>query len=332
MRVPRGTTESDFKKALQEFANVVGSQWVFTSDEDVATYRDAYSPFVGQPEKMNVAGAGVSPTTVEEVQQIVRIANRYKVPLYTFSTGRNLGYGGSSPTFTGCVIVDLKRMNKVVEVNETEAYMIVEPGISFIEMHRHLQSIGSNLRLSAPQPGWGSPIGNAVDHGHGAASFNGDNFSMVKGLEVVTPTGELLRTGCGAVPKSKLWMHYEYGFGPYINGIFTQSNFGIVTKACFWLTTTCSATSTRCCRCATRVSFTAGASPAPSANRARTTMAGDRTAQRKCTNCCISRTAAACSSGMTSGARPTSPRVAAWVTCAAPLRWYRRNSTMHASA
>jgi (+)-pinoresinol hydroxylase len=150
MRVPRGTTESDFKKALQEFANVVGSQWVFTSDEDVATYRDAYSPFVGQPEKMNVAGAGVSPTTVEEVQQIVRIANRYKVPLYTFSTGRNLGYGGSSPTFTGCVIVDLKRMNKVVEVNETEAYMIVEPGISFIEMHRHLQSIGSNLRLSAP--------------------------------------------------------------------------------------------------------------------------------------------------------------------------------------
>jgi (+)-pinoresinol hydroxylase len=236
MRIPLGTTESDFRSALQEFANVVGSEWVFTSDEDVASYRDAYSPFIKQPDKMNVAGAAVSPTTVEQVQQIVRIANKYTVPLYAFSTGRNLGYGGSSPTYTGSVIVDLKRMNKIIEVNETEAYMIVEPGISFIEMHRHLQSIGSNLRLSAPQPGWGSPIGNAVDHGHGQASYNGDNFSMVKGLEVVLPNGELIRTGCGAVPNSKLWMHYEYGFGPYINGMFTQSNFGIVTKACFWLT------------------------------------------------------------------------------------------------
>src|ERR1700728_4876943 len=235
MRIPQGTSETDFKAALQEFANVVGPDWVFTSDEDVAAYRDAYSPFVGQPDKMNVAGAAVSPTTVEQVQQITRIANKYTVPLFAISTGRNLGYGGSSPPFSGSVIVDLKRMNKVIEVNETEAYMIVEPGLSFIDMHRHLTSIGSNLRLSSPQPGWGSPIGNAVDHGHGDAAFNGDNFSMVKGLEVVLPSGELLRTGCGAAPGSKLWMHYEYGFGPYINGMFSQSNFGIVTKACFWL-------------------------------------------------------------------------------------------------
>jgi len=107
MRIPQGTSEADFKAAVQEFANVVGPDWVFTSDEDVAAYRDAYSPFVGQPDKMNVAGAAVSPTTVEQVQQITRIANKYTVPLFAISTGRNLGYGGSSPPFSGSVIVDL---------------------------------------------------------------------------------------------------------------------------------------------------------------------------------------------------------------------------------
>jgi 4-cresol dehydrogenase (hydroxylating) len=236
MRVPDGTSERDFQAALQEFAAAVGPAWVFTSDEDVALYRDAYSPFFNQPDKNFLPGAAVAPASVEEVQRIVGIANKYKVPLCPISTGRNLGYGGSAPTYPGAVMLDLKRMNKIIEVNETEAYMIVEPGVSFIEAQRHLKAMGSKLRLSSPQPGWGSPIGNAVDHGHGAASYNGDNFSMVKGLEVVLPNGELLRTGCGATVGSKLWMHYEYGFGPYINGIFTQSNFGVVTKACFWLT------------------------------------------------------------------------------------------------
>jgi hypothetical protein len=58
---------------------------------------------------------------------------------------------------------------------------------------------------------------------------------MVHGLEVVLANGEVLRTGMGAVPTSKMWAHYRYGFGPFINGMFSQSNFGIVTKMVFWL-------------------------------------------------------------------------------------------------
>ena len=74
----------------------VGKEWVFTSDEDVALYRDAYSPFWGEPEE-RVASAAVAPDTVEEVQKIVKTANEYKIPLYPISTGKNLGYGGSAP-------------------------------------------------------------------------------------------------------------------------------------------------------------------------------------------------------------------------------------------
>jgi 4-cresol dehydrogenase (hydroxylating) len=233
MRLPPGVGEQAFRKALQEFANAVGDEWVFHNDEDVALYNDAYSPFVREPDKQRVASAAVAPTSVEHVQQIVRIANRYKIPLYAVSTGRNLGYGGSSPNLSGSVVVDLKRMNRIIEVNTREGYMIVEPGVSFMDLQRYFDDNGIDYVPSAPAPGWGSPIGNALDHGIGAAY--GDNFSAVKGLEVVLANGQVLRTGRGALPDARLWPLYSYGLGPDLRGLFAQGNLGIVTKACFWL-------------------------------------------------------------------------------------------------
>src|SRR5689334_24311308 len=96
MATPPGMTERDFSTALIEFANAIGRDWVFKSDEDLKLYRDAYSPFWGE-EGERVASAAVAPANTEQVQAIVKIANRRKVPLWTISTGRNLGYGGSSP-------------------------------------------------------------------------------------------------------------------------------------------------------------------------------------------------------------------------------------------
>ena len=234
MILPPGVSEGSFRQALQEFARVVGDQWVLFKEEDVAPYRDAYSPFVMEPEKQLSASAAVVPTTTEQVQQIVRIANKYRIPLYSISTGRNLGYGGSSPNLSGSVIVDLKRMNKIIEVNTREGYMIVEPGCSFIEVNRYLVENKIDYVPSAPGPGWGSPIGNALDRGVGYPY--GDNFAAIKGMEVVLANGEVMRTGRGAIAESKLWALYPYALGPDLRGLFLQSNFGIVTKACFWIT------------------------------------------------------------------------------------------------
>src|SRR2546423_12375742 len=54
-------------------------------------------------------------------------------------------------------------------------------------------------------------------------------------MEVVLPNGEVMRTGMGALPGNNTWQLFPYGFGPYSDGIFTQSNFGIVTKMGVWL-------------------------------------------------------------------------------------------------
>ena len=235
MRTPPGIAQADFAAALAQFGQTVGAQWVFTQDEDVDLYRDAFSPFAGEPEE-RVASAAVAPASVEDVQKIVRIANHYKVPLYPISTGRNLGYGGSAPAYSGCVVVDLKRMNRILEVDEDNASCLVEPGVSYFDLYRHIQERGLKLWVDVPDPGWGSLIGNALDRGGGYTRPQFRNhFDAHCGLEVVLPDGELLRTGMGALPQARTWQQYKSGFGPWIDGMFSQSNFGIVTKMGFWL-------------------------------------------------------------------------------------------------
>ena len=235
MRVPPGVSPTDFADALKQFEEAVDKDWVFTSDEDVALYRDAYSPFWGEPEEL-VASAAVAPDGVEQVQAVVKIANSYKIPIYPVSTGKNLGYGGSAPAYSGSVVLDLKRMNRILEVNEKNAYALVEPGVSYFDLYRYIQEKGLKLWLDVPDPGWGSPIGNSLDRGGGYLMPQYRNhFDSHCGMEVVLANGEVLRTGMGAMPGARTWQQYKSGFGPWIDGIFSQSNFGVVTKMGFWL-------------------------------------------------------------------------------------------------
>jgi 4-cresol dehydrogenase (hydroxylating) len=235
MAIPPGVSESDFAAALAEFRAAVGTEWVFTSQEDLDLYRDAYSPYWGEPEE-KVASAAVAPYTVEEVQAVVRTANRYGIPLYPISTGKNLGYGGSAPVHSGSVVLDLKRMNRILEVNEKQAYCLVEPGVSYFDLYRHLQENGIRLWPDVPDPGWGSVMGNALDRGAGYTSFQFRNhFDAHCGMEVVLANGDVVRTGMGALPGAETWQMYKSGFGPWVDGIFSQSNFGVVTKMGFWL-------------------------------------------------------------------------------------------------
>jgi len=235
MRKPPGVSDQDFATALGQFESVVGRRWLFTGDEDLDLYRDAFSPYWGEAEERR-ASAAVAPDRVGQVQDIVRIANRFRIPLYPISTGRDLGYGGSAPTYTGSVVVDLKRMNRVLEVNERNASALLEPGVSYFDLYQYIQERGLKVWLDVPDPGWGSPIGNSLDRGGGYTmpAFR-MHFDSHCGMEVVLPNGELMRTGMGALPGSKSWQEFKWSFGPWVDGLFSQSSLGIVTKMGFWL-------------------------------------------------------------------------------------------------
>jgi hypothetical protein len=211
MALPPGVTAKNFTEAVRRFEEAVGKAWVFTADADIKLYRDAYSPYWGEKED-RVASAAVAPASTEEVQKVVRIANDFGIPL------------------------DLKRMNRILEVDEKNHFALVEPGVSYFDLYRHIHERGLKVWIDCPDPGWGSVTGNALDRGGGytTGAFR-NHFEAHCGLEVVLPTGELLRTGMGALPGSKTWQQYRSGYGPYINGLFSQSNYGVVTKMGIWL-------------------------------------------------------------------------------------------------
>lgn len=235
MRVSPGVSPADMQAALAEFQKIVGAEWVFTDEEDVDLYRDSYSIFWDQPEERIVAAA-VCPDSVDQVQAAVKVANRYGIPIYPVSTGKNLGYGGSAPAYAGSVVLDLKRMNRILRVDEDRGFVLVEPGVSYFDLYQHLRETGSRLMVDVPDPGWGSLVGNSLDHGAGYLQPTYRNhFESHCGMEVVLADGTLLRTGMGAMPGADSWQDFKFGVGPWIDGIFSQSNFGVVTKMGFWL-------------------------------------------------------------------------------------------------
>jgi 4-cresol dehydrogenase (hydroxylating) flavoprotein subunit len=229
--LPPNVSERNFAKALDAFAEIVGKDWVLHSEEDLKTYLD---PFAPEDAENHAASAALAPTSVEQIQEILAVARKYKIPLWTVSCGKNHGYGGAAPRMKGTVVLDLKRMNKVLEVNETLGYAVVEPGVSFFQLYDYIEQRGIKLWLSLPAPGWGSVMGNALDRGIGYTSY-GENTAMICGMEILLADGQIVRTGMGAAAHNNAWHLYKYGFGPSWDQVFMQSNFGIVTKIGIWL-------------------------------------------------------------------------------------------------
>ena len=167
----------------------------------------------------------------------MKIANEYRVPLYPISTGRNLGYGGAAPALSGSVVLDLKRMNKILEVDERNAYALVEPGVSYFDLYRYMQEHKLKVWIDCPDPGWGSVIGNALDHGVGyTMNPYRDHWDGHCGMEVVTGErrGGAHRHGRAAAAR-RPGSTSSTASGRYVDGLFSQSNFGVVTKMGVWL-------------------------------------------------------------------------------------------------
>ena len=182
-----------------------------------------------------LASAVALPRTVDEVQALVRLAAVHDVPLWPVSTGRNWGYGERTAVYDGGITVMLSRMNRILHVDETLGYAVIEPGVTYGQLNEHLKRSGSRLWAdTAGSTPHASVIGNALDKGRGLTPM-ADHFGALCGMDVVLPDGTLLETGGGPQGRNTVRHTYKWGVGPYMDGLFVQSNLGIVVRAGIWL-------------------------------------------------------------------------------------------------
>ena len=127
------------------------------------------------------------------------------------------------------MIVSLRRMNRILELDGELGYALVEPGVRWFDLYEAIEQAGHELMLSIADLGWGGPVGNLLENGVTYLPY-GVDWSWQCGMEVVLANGELLRTGLGAMPGNRAWNLYKRGLGPTLDPLFTQSNYGIVTK------------------------------------------------------------------------------------------------------
>ena len=217
--------------AIDAFAEALGEDKVVSDREALREFRD---PFQYETWTDYSASAVVMPETVEEVQAVVRVANEHRVPLWTHGVGKNNGYGGPAPLVDGSVIVSLRNMNGVLEIDEDLAYAVVEPGVRWFDLYDAIQAQGARLMLSIPDLGWGSVVGNTLENGATYLPLAQD-MGAACGMEVVLANGDVLRTGMGAMPGNRSWHVYKRSLGPSLDQLFMQSNYGIVTKMGIWL-------------------------------------------------------------------------------------------------
>lgn len=195
------------------------------------------------PTNENVTGAGyppqgcLQPISTEEVQNLVAEARLEQRALYPISKGHNWGYGSSAPVTAGNTLVDLSGMNRIRNaeaISVDHPIAVIEPGVTQGQLHDFLAKHCPELTFNVTGAGREtSLIGCALDRGVG---YFGPRREDLFGLEIVTGTGELLKTGFRRLGEDSPLAHlHPDGLGPILDGLFYQGNFGIVTSACLRL-------------------------------------------------------------------------------------------------
>ena len=206
-----------------ELGKIVGTDFVSTNKADLQIY--SYDLTTAEPNWPDVV---VLPKSVAELREIVSLANTRKIPVTPYIAGGNVG--GLTIPLEGGITLDLKRMNRIVEVNEIDMYAVVEPGVTFGQIKAYLSKYHPTLMYTyAFSPQSTGVMTNAIVQGLDNISFRyGAASHWVTGLEVLLATGELVKIGSCAA--SQTWQAIVPF--PELSGLFLgwQGTTGVITK------------------------------------------------------------------------------------------------------
>ncbi len=230
--LPPGHSPASFMGVIKQIEAIIGAEHVFVDTDRLAPYAKIMIP---DPDEVHAPAGAIAPGTAEEVQQVMAICNAQTVPVWPISTGHNFGYGSAAPAMRGTVVLDLRRLDRILDFDPVLGTVLVEPGVTYKKLLDYIDEHGHPFWIDVPGPGpIVGPVGQALERGIGYTAY-GDHFGHSCGFEVVLADGQVMRTGNGMIPGNNTFNTTKYGYGPYLDGIFSQSNFGVVTKMGLWL-------------------------------------------------------------------------------------------------
>jgi alkyldihydroxyacetonephosphate synthase len=219
----RPTLLAQCNKIYAELADIVGPQDITNEPADLLTYR--WLPMrqhsLPKGEYLYVLGDFiVYPETTEEVQRIVKLANTHRIPLVVYAGGSGIGI---TPVYGG-IIVDLKKLNRIIKIDEVSQMVTVETGLYIFDLENELNKRGFEME-HLPASFYCACVGGFIgDRSAGRLSTKyGKIEQMVLGMKVVLPTGEVFET-----PKVP-----AHAAGPDLNNLVIGAGgtLGIVTEA-----------------------------------------------------------------------------------------------------
>lgn len=217
-----------FEMILSELEDVVGQENVSIRESDKMIYGVDYfwlsRMWEDRGQEVPKADFVVWPGSSKEVSDILKIANYYKIPVHTWGGGSG-SQGGAVP-LAGGIIIDMKRMNRLIQVDEESRTVTAETGMIFQQLEWYANERGFSC-MHMPSCLTCGTVGGALAHrGIGILSTKyGKIDDMCINMEVVLPNGDIIETL--PVPK--------HAAGPDLNQIFigSEGTLGIITKATF---------------------------------------------------------------------------------------------------
>jgi len=205
------------QEILSKLSSIVGDGNVSVSKEDLEKHSIDESPL-----KPHAPSVVVKPLTTSHVSQIMKMATAERIPVT--AQGSRTGLSGANHPVYGGIALDMEGMNNILEVDEDNLMMTVEPGVYNMDVHEAAEKLGL---MYPPDPGESSgTIGGNINTNAGGmrAMKYGVTRDFVNGIEVVLPTGEVVNMGGKNVKDSTGYSLIDLVIG-------SEGTLGVVTKA-----------------------------------------------------------------------------------------------------
>ena len=215
---------------LKKLVEIFGEKYVTNKSGDLYPY--SYDMTECKPHMPDFI---VIPENTSQLIELVKFCNSNLIPIVPYISGNNVG--GLTIPENGGILVDFgKKMNKILHVDDNMMYALLEPGVTFGQLKKHLDENYPHLRYSYPYaPPYAGVVGNVILSGLNSLSGKiGSMSDSINGLEVITADGEIARIGSCFYGKNEAapdswWCRYPM---PDLMGLFIcwQGMTGLVTK------------------------------------------------------------------------------------------------------